>query len=700
MNWKNFRIGMKLAVGFGAILLIFVIAGIFNYQSFTGVQSRIVDSQAANDSKAFMIEKEVDHLNWAAGLSDLFLDANISKVTVEKDPTQCGLGKWLNSPETKALAAKDPELARLLSEIEEPHRHLHETAKQIDDVYVDFDMSLKSLLEERWIDHLTWVKNLANSIMTRSLFDGSIDPRNCAFGKWYYAYDATNPEFERLLHEWEAPHNELHESAGRILEAQRAGDWSRAQQIYENSTLPALNTLTEKYHNTIHWIKDMAGHQDEALAIFHNETEKHLEDTKGKVIEIVDHFANTAESSNTVMSASIKSTIRWMIILTVIGLVIGTVAAFMITRGIVKPLTGIVDITRQMTGDFHDFAQVVEAIAHNDLTREMKESSIQMTSIINSEDEIGMVAKSVEETLAAKEQLHAAMVTMKSNLTGMVSEMKQNADQLASAANEISSSSEEMAAGVRTQTDQAAQVSTAVEEMTATIVESSKNANEAKSLSEQASSTAGSGQNIVGETISGMVKIADSATQAGKIVNELAEASDRIGEIISVIDDIADQTNLLALNAAIEAARAGEQGRGFAVVADEVRKLAERTGTATGEITEMIKGIQGDSNRAVSSMEEAGNLVEAGKGLADQAGNSLNEISDMSQRVMDMITQIATAADQQSAAAEQISKNIEHISTVTKETAAGAEQSAAAAEQLSRQAESMQQMVARFKVNA
>jgi methyl-accepting chemotaxis protein len=154
----------------------------------------------------------------------------------------------------------------------------------------------------------------------------------------------------------------------------------------------------------------------------------------------------------------------------------------------------------------------------------------------------------------------------------------------------------------------------------------------------------------------------------------------------------------LALNAAIEAARAGEQGRGFAVVADEVRKLAERTGKATGEITEMIKGIQADSNRAVSSMDNAAKLVEIGKSLANNAGQSLDEITSVAQRVTSIINQIATATEQQSTAAEEIAKNMEHISAVTKETASGADQSAVAAEELSRQAEELKQMVSRFKV--
>jgi methyl-accepting chemotaxis protein len=155
----------------------------------------------------------------------------------------------------------------------------------------------------------------------------------------------------------------------------------------------------------------------------------------------------------------------------------------------------------------------------------------------------------------------------------------------------------------------------------------------------------------------------------------------------------------LALNAAIEAARAGEQGRGFAVVADEVRKLAERTGKATGEITEMIKGVQSETSEAVNSMQAGLQQVDRGRELADNAGNSLNEIVNMAQRVTEMIAQIATASEEQSAAAEQISKNIEHINSVTKETAIGAEQSAAAAEELNRQAEGLQQMVSKFRVD-
>jgi methyl-accepting chemotaxis protein len=197
-----------------------------------------------------------------------------------------------------------------------------------------------------------------------------------------------------------------------------------------------------------------------------------------------------------------------------------------------------------------------------------------------------------------------------------------------------------------------------------------------------------------------MKKIAEVVKRSAETVQALGKSSDQIGEIIGVIDDIADQTNLLALNAAIEAARAGEQGRGFAVVADEVRKLAERTTKATKEIASMIKTIQNDTAGAVESMKEGTKKVDEGIRLSDRAGASLDEIVEISQQVTDMIAQIAAASEEQSSASEQISKNVEAISNVTGETASGVQQVARAAEDLNRLTEGLQQLVNKFSVSA
>ena len=332
-------------------------------------------------------------------------------------------------------------------------------------------------------------------------------------------------------------------------------------------------------------------------------------------------------------------------------------------------------IARIIGGPVKILAGQAEKVAQGDLTVQVDETS---------KDEVGQLAGSFKR--------------MVEGLRDTIGKVMEASSAVASASSEISSSTEEMAAGAQEQTSQAGEVASAVEEMTKTIVENSKNAGATADTAKQAKAAAEQGGQVVEETVNGMGRIAAVVNQSAATVKALGKSSDQIGEIIGVIDDIADQTNLLALNAAIEAARAGEQGRGFAVVADEVRKLAERTTKATKEIAGMIKQIQSETTGAVSAMEEGTREVESGKKLADKAGVSLKQIVDISQRVTDMVAQIAAASEEQSSASEQISKNVEAISTVTGETASGTQQIAKAAEDLNRLTENLQNLVSRFKL--
>jgi methyl-accepting chemotaxis protein len=268
----------------------------------------------------------------------------------------------------------------------------------------------------------------------------------------------------------------------------------------------------------------------------------------------------------------------------------------------------------------------------------------------------------------------------------------------ASASNQISSSTEEMAAGSQEQSAQTSEIASAVEQMTKTILETTHSASTASESAKNAGNIAKEGGKVVNETIEGMGKIAAVVKQSAETVQALGKSSDQIGEIVQVIDDIADQTNLLALNAAIEAARAGEQGRGFAVVADEVRKLAERTTKATKEIASMIKQIQKDTIGAVESMQRGTEEVEKGKILADKAGQSLKDIIKGADEVVGMATQVAAASEEQSSAAEQISKNIDAISSVTQESASGVQQIARASEDLNRLTINLQDLMSKFKI--
>lgn len=285
------------------------------------------------------------------------------------------------------------------------------------------------------------------------------------------------------------------------------------------------------------------------------------------------------------------------------------------------------------------------------------------------------------------------------SLTEVLAEVNEAIQGTASASTQISSSTEEMAAGAQEQSAQAAEVATAVEEMTKTIIETTRNAAVAADSAKGAGRTAENGGAVVKGTISGMDRVAEVVGRSSEKIKMLGRSSDQIGEIIQVIDDIADQTNLLALNAAIEAARAGEQGRGFAVVADEVRKLAERTTSATKEIADMIKRIQIETGEVVEAIDEGTAEVQNGKKMADEASVALGQIITGAQDVVDMITQVASAGEEQSSAAEQISKNIEAISTVSQQSAMGTQQIARAADDLNRLTDNLQELIAKFTID-
>lgn len=232
------------------------------------------------------------------------------------------------------------------------------------------------------------------------------------------------------------------------------------------------------------------------------------------------------------------------------------------------------------------------------------------------------------------------------------------------------------------------------------IIESSMNVGVMDETANSAKDAAVRGGKVVEESILGMRRIATVVKASTETTRVLGASSNQIGQIVSVIDDIADQTNLLALNAAIEAARAGEQGRGFAVVADEVRKLAERTTKATKEIADMIKHIQNETKDAICSMEQGTKEVDQGIQLVDAAGDSLREIVLLSQKVTDMVSQIAEANMRQANSSKDIAQSVGEISGVAHETAVGVQQIAKTAEDLDRLTENLQQLTNKFKLSS
>lgn len=304
---------------------------------------------------------------------------------------------------------------------------------------------------------------------------------------------------------------------------------------------------------------------------------------------------------------------------------------------------------------------------------------------VRSNDEMGDLGKRFNDFLV--------------NLGSIVSEVRGSSDRVASASNEIASSAEQMSSGLRLQEEKTQQVAAAVEEMSHSVSEVAGKSADASAAAEESQQLAEEGGQIVTGTVETMQGIAVEVNASAQTVNSLGQQSETIGEIIGVINDIADQTNLLALNAAIEAARAGEHGRGFAVVADEVRKLAERTQQATEEVSQSIRGIQGETKSAVKRIEAGTERVDQGVELASSAGRALTTIVESSQSLQSMVRGIAAAAEEQSAASGEIARAVEGINAVTRESSEGAGQAVQAAGDLAVQAEQLQSLVRRFNID-
>ena len=364
------------------------------------------------------------------------------------------------------------------------------------------------------------------------------------------------------------------------------------------------------------------------------------------------------------LSAEVSSTQLALLVTTLLAAIIGCGAAVFISRRIV--------------GNVGSLLRCAKAIASGDLTGKAIETS--------SRDEIA--------------DLTAAVNEMQASLRSLLGSIEHNAENVASASEEISSAATQSAQGIQAQSTQAVQVATAVQEMAASVAEVSENSHRAAEGACQAAETAKEGGKVVDKALETMRAIAASVGATADKIAELGKSSDQIGKIVAVIDDIADQTNLLALNAAIEAARAGEQGRGFAVVADEVRKLAERTTKATKEIAQMIEAVQRETRTAVENMQTGTQQVESGVATTTQAGASLTEIINAAQKVGEMVSQIATASAQQSSATTEIKDRIESIAKITQESSSGAEQSARACQDLSGLALDLQQWVSRFRLDS
>jgi methyl-accepting chemotaxis protein len=331
---------------------------------------------------------------------------------------------------------------------------------------------------------------------------------------------------------------------------------------------------------------------------------------------------------------------------------------------------------------------------------------------------IGSIVQVVKELNRVNSQLSQGDLTARVNYAGrdefaevassvnqmgerfhdMVQKIAASSSQLAAAAEETSAITTETTNSIRRQQNETDQVATAMNEMNATVQEVARSAANAAEAASRADNEANAGKKVVAQTIDVIDSLASEVEKAASVIQNLEKDSEQIGSVLDVIRGIAEQTNLLALNAAIEAARAGEQGRGFAVVADEVRTLASRTQQSTAEIHGMIEKLQSGAANAVRAMDISRQKAQTGVEQVAQAGSSLDAITQTVANINDLNAQIASAAEEQSSVAEEINRNIVNISQVADQTNTGASQTSTASQELARLAEQLQQLVGQFRI--
>ncbi|CRM31204.1 methyl-accepting chemotaxis protein [Pseudomonas sp. Wu6] len=356
-----------------------------------------------------------------------------------------------------------------------------------------------------------------------------------------------------------------------------------------------------------------------------------------------------------------SSAFNWVVGLLIIASLLTMLFAWMLTKSITQPIALALE--------------AAETIAEGNLTRPIK---------VDGTDEAG--------------RLLLAMQKMQEKLRDTLMRISGSATQLASAAEELNAVTDESARGLAQQDNEIEQAATAVNEMTSAVEEVARNAVSTSEASKNATASAGDGRDLVHETVNAIERMSGDVQSTADLIGNLAEESRDIGKVLDVIRGLADQTNLLALNAAIEAARAGEAGRGFAVVADEVRALAHRTQQSTSEIERMVGSIQGGTQKAVSSMRNSTDRAESTLNIAKGAGLALETINTAVIEINERNLVIAAAAEEQAAVAREVDRNLVNIRDLSTQSSNGAAQTSAASGELTRLAVDLNSMVSRFRL--
>ncbi|KWT04894.1 chemotaxis protein [Pseudomonas amygdali pv. aesculi] len=635
----NLKVSKKLGLGFAAILLGVLTVTVIGYSS-----TNLLIERMGKSSKVAEIKADV-------------LNARIAAQAYATGPTAAGVQNYASALDTLSRSVDQglqvfvisSNLAKL-REIKEQVGGLKQTFDQLVGINQKVDEALKPIIKVS-DDVSATFENLLN----KTIDDTLRLPNETGIRQVKIAGDLRNGMtnfrlvFRRYLSVPNADNRQATYKAADALIAQV--DAARSQLPVEaNAAVDAALVALKQYKVLMSSISDML-----------QQTEQVRTDLQQQSIATAARADDLAALQVISAKKEQQTAVVQLLSVALVVLLVGIFAAFLITRQITVPLNSTVIAARR--------------IADGDLTHD---------SSTTCQDELGLLQNTMQH--------------MTVSLRGLIGGIGNGVTQIATAAEQLSAVSEQTSAGVTLQKNEVDQVATAMNEMASTVQEVARNTEDASLAAKQASERAAHGSSVVQHATREIGQLAGEVKQLGEAMQRLTEDSGKIGSVIDVIKAVAEQTNLLALNAAIEAARAGEQGRGFAVVADEVRSLAQRTQNSTTEIEALIQALQKGTGAASGLMDASLQRTEGTVVLARQAEQALVEINQSIGTIEQMSQQISAAAEQQSAVTDEINRSVLSVRDIADQSASATEQSAASTVELARLGSDLQSMVARFKI--